>query len=314
MNILNRPLVSIITPCYNGEEYLDRYFDSILKQTYPNLELIFVNDGSSDKTEEIALSYKSQLESRGIQYTYLYQDNAGQAAALNRGLKLFKGDYLTWPDSDDTMTPDCIEKKVDYLESHSELDMCICKGISVLDDASNKQVGILERVPPKDKETFFEDLIYIKNVFFVPGGYMVRSTKIDSSIKQREIYAGPGGQNAQLLLPVSYDGKIGYLNESLFVYYIRDNSHSHGNTTARELQQVFNYETIILETLKLCNNDVYHKYALSVMSYYSKWQYGISIGLKDKQQLKLCFRKYSKYGSPSIKERIKYLIKCLTYR
>ena len=55
-------LVSIVSPCYNGESYLDRYFKAILKQTYRPLELILVNDGSTDKSEEIILSYKEQLE------------------------------------------------------------------------------------------------------------------------------------------------------------------------------------------------------------------------------------------------------------
>jgi len=77
------PLVSIITPCYNGESYLERYFNSVLNQTYSNLELIFINDGSIDRTEEIALSYQNIFEQKGIRYVYLYQENAGQAAALN---------------------------------------------------------------------------------------------------------------------------------------------------------------------------------------------------------------------------------------
>lgn len=67
---MTKPLVSIITPCYNGEAFLKRYFESILNQTYPNLELIFINDGSTDRTEEIALSYRERLEKRGITYIY----------------------------------------------------------------------------------------------------------------------------------------------------------------------------------------------------------------------------------------------------
>ena len=134
-----KPLVSIITPCYNGEKYADRYFQSVLNQTYDHLELIFVNDGSTDRTEEIALSYKKELEEKGIQYTYLYQDNAGQAAALNNGLKIFHGEYLVWPDSDDEMTPDSIEKRAAFLESHPDLGIMRSNGITVNDATGEKR-------------------------------------------------------------------------------------------------------------------------------------------------------------------------------
>lgn len=69
------PLVSIITPCFNGEAFIDRYFQSVLSQTYPNIELVFVNDGSTDQTETIALSYSSKLAAKGIIFKYLSQDN-----------------------------------------------------------------------------------------------------------------------------------------------------------------------------------------------------------------------------------------------
>ena len=66
------PLVSIITPCYNGENYLERYLDSVLEQTYDNIELILVNDGSNDKTSEIANRYKSKFADNGYVYIYIY--------------------------------------------------------------------------------------------------------------------------------------------------------------------------------------------------------------------------------------------------
>jgi glycosyltransferase involved in cell wall biosynthesis len=92
--------VSIITPCYNGESFVSRYLDTILNQSYNNLELILVNDGSTDQTEAIVMSYKPKFKEVGIEFIYMYQEHAGQAAALNQGLKIFTGDYLTWPDSD----------------------------------------------------------------------------------------------------------------------------------------------------------------------------------------------------------------------
>ena len=178
----NNPLVSIITPCYNGESFLDRYFHSILDQTYPNLELIFINDGSKDRTEEIALGYREALESRNIKFIYKYQDNAGQAAALNNGLKLFTGDYLIWPDSDDVMTADNIEKKVSFLENNPEFGFCLCKSESFYEGEPDRKGIVLEKNDAVTNIDFFEDLLKIKSVF-IPGAYMVRTNALDECIK-----------------------------------------------------------------------------------------------------------------------------------
>lgn len=87
-----------------------------MNQTYKNIELIFVNDGSTDKTEEIVLGYLPAFRQEGMKLIYKRQANAGQAAALNEGLKWFSGEFLTWPDSDDYLDPLSIEKRVDFLE------------------------------------------------------------------------------------------------------------------------------------------------------------------------------------------------------
>lgn len=105
------PLVSIITPCYNGENYVTPFIKSVLLQSYNNIEFIFINDGSTDNTEKIVLDYEPEFKERGIKFKYIYQENQGQATALNNGLKIFTGDYLTWPDSDDILHPDNISKE-----------------------------------------------------------------------------------------------------------------------------------------------------------------------------------------------------------
>ena len=111
---MNSSLVSIVTPCYNGEKYLSRFLESILNQTYSEIELILINDGSNDGTERIVQGYRQSFSAKGIRFLYEYQKNQGQAAALNRGLKLFTGEYITWLDSDDEIMPDFIKKKVDF--------------------------------------------------------------------------------------------------------------------------------------------------------------------------------------------------------
>ena len=135
-------LVSIITPCYNGEKYLDRYFNSLLEQTYPSVELIFVNDGSTDNTEKIALEFGEKLREKGYDFTYIYQENAGQSAAINQGLKIFKGEYLNWMDSDDYLPDDSVEKRVSFLEDNPQIGLVVGRSV-VVDDINYKQIGLI---------------------------------------------------------------------------------------------------------------------------------------------------------------------------
>ena len=68
-------LVSIITPCYNGEKYVEKYLNSILNQTYTKIEVIFINDGSTDNTERIVKNFIKRFEKKGIKLIYIYQEN-----------------------------------------------------------------------------------------------------------------------------------------------------------------------------------------------------------------------------------------------
>lgn len=103
-----KPKVSIIIPVYNGENYLKEAIDSALNQTYNNIEVIVVNDGSIDNTEEIALSY-------GKKILYYKKSNGGVSTALNLGIKKMSGDYFSWLSHDDLYLPEKIETQINYL-------------------------------------------------------------------------------------------------------------------------------------------------------------------------------------------------------
>ena len=236
MSRVNKKLVSVISPCYNGESFAERFFENILEQTYPNIELIFVDDGSADKTGEIARAYIPRFKDRGYELIYIYQENAGQAAAVNKGLKIFKGEYLMWTDSDDLLDADNIAKKVAYLESHPECDYVMCRGRVVNDSDISKKTGELKRVQPQGEDDMLTDLILEKNVVFTPGVYLVRGEAFLAVNPEREIIESRLGQNWQLLLPLAYKCKCGYIKEELFSYIVRDDSHSRQEKT---LDQVF---------------------------------------------------------------------------
>lgn len=107
------PKISVIMPAYNAEKYIGEAIDSILCQTYADFEFIIINDGSSDRTEEIILSYNDS----GIVYVK-NKKNLGVTVSLNRGLELAGGEYIARMDADDISMPERFEKQVAYLDLH----------------------------------------------------------------------------------------------------------------------------------------------------------------------------------------------------
>ncbi|KRM84214.1 hypothetical protein FC35_GL000469 [Limosilactobacillus coleohominis DSM 14060] len=101
----DNPLISVIIPVYNVRNYLNKCLESVLQQTYKNLEIILVDDGSTDGSENIVEEY-SQKDSR---IKVIHQVNGGLSRARNTGLDVMKGSYVTFVDSDDYITPDYVE-------------------------------------------------------------------------------------------------------------------------------------------------------------------------------------------------------------
>lgn len=107
-------LVSIIISAYNADKYLSQTLDSVINQTYSNIEVIVVNDGSSDQTLEVANRY---LNTRVKVVT---QENKGQDAALNNGYRHSTGDYIKFMDSDDLINPEMIERQANVLKGSDD--------------------------------------------------------------------------------------------------------------------------------------------------------------------------------------------------
>lgn len=105
-----QPKISIVIPAYNASNYLAEAIDSALAQTYPNVEIIVVNDGSTDDgaTERIALSYGDKIR-------YFSKENGGSSSALNMGIANMTGEWFSWLSHDDLYMPEKLEKQVQYL-------------------------------------------------------------------------------------------------------------------------------------------------------------------------------------------------------
>lgn len=311
-----KPLVSIIAPCFNGERYIARFLDSILHQTYPNIELILVNDGSTDRTEKIVESYIESFEKENKKLHYLYQDNAGQAAALNNGLKHFSGDYLSWLDSDDEILAEFIEKKVLYLENNRSCMYCYGKAIEVNENDPDHIVRTYGNRNRFGRYDFFEDVIFFKNVFF--SGYMARVEAFDKVISNREIYCGAGGQNAQILLPMSwYYGEPGYVEDSIYKYYVHNDSHSHSqNTSEKIIAQLHRYEKILTSTIEGIEDEDARKYLEIIRKHYAKLRFGNALDTKSASLIRRYYKELKQENANGFRDfmlYIKYTQKCIRH-
>lgn len=123
------PLISVIVPVYNVEKYLAQCLDSILEQTYRNLEIIVIDDGSTDRSSEICDCYAKKDE----RIIVIHQDNRGISAARNVALDIMNGDYVAFADSDDWLEKDAYRIMFDML-CNFDLDMVFCTANVVEED------------------------------------------------------------------------------------------------------------------------------------------------------------------------------------
>lgn len=117
----SQPIISVILPAYNAERFLREAIDSVLNQTFVDFEFIILNDGSTDKTEEIILSYKDPR----IRYVK-NEKNLKLIKTLNKGVDMARGKYIARMDADDISLPDRFEKEVTYLEAHPDVAVVSC--------------------------------------------------------------------------------------------------------------------------------------------------------------------------------------------
>ena len=125
------PTISVVMPVYNGEKYLVEAIDSILNQTFKNFEFIIINDGSTDDTEKIILSYKEQ------RIIYVKNEvNLKLIKTLNKGIDIAQGKYIARMDADDISMPNRFELQIDTFEKNIGIDI-VCSKYLLLEQNGN---------------------------------------------------------------------------------------------------------------------------------------------------------------------------------
>lgn len=245
-------LVSIVTPVYNGEQYLSQMLDSVLHQTYPDIEMILVDDGSTDGTVRMAQSYCEKFAAKGYGYRVVRAEHRNASAALNGGLVYVTGEYLIWPDSDDYLEPESVRRRVEFLQEHPQY-ACV-RSLSYYFDAKtgDRSEKADEQRGDLKKQDLFWDVLELKT-FVCCGCYMLRTKDFFAVYPMRRIPEYEVGQNFQMLLPFLYRHACPTIEEELYGVAVREGSHSRRTLTqAQEEKKYRDYEKLVDEIAENC--------------------------------------------------------------
>jgi len=209
------PLVSVIVPVYNAEPFLDRCVTSILNQTYPNIEILLINDGSKDSSKEICERF---AHSENAIY-FIDQKNAGVGAARNRGLKVAKGEYIAFVDSDDWIHTRYIEILTAVLIDH-DADLAECDKLYTHEVVAEHPIENAEPKIFNKQDAIARSLTY--GIWGVP--YRMFSKKAIGSIQFKE---GIIAEDAYFTFEVlSRTNKMGVVDEKLYFYFHNSQSYT----------------------------------------------------------------------------------------
>ncbi len=248
----NAGRVSIVTPVYNGETHLAKMLDSVLAQTYPDVEMILVDDGSADGTVRAAQNYSEKFEAKGYGYRIVRVEHKNASAAINQGLPFVSGEYLIWPDSDDYLEPESIRRRVDFLRQHPQyacvrsLSYYFDEETGTRSEKADEQRGDLKKLD------LFWDILESKT-FVCCGCYMLRTKAFFEVYPKRRIPEYDVGQNFQMLLPFMYRHQCPTIEEELYGVAVREGSHSRTVLTqAQEEKKYRDYEKLVDEIAENC--------------------------------------------------------------
>lgn len=197
-------MVSIIICCYNATSFIDRCFNSLLSQTYKHLEIILVDDGSTDRSYEIASSYKQHFEVQGMRLVLLKQNNQGAGYAAAHGLLHATGDYIICFDIDDYLYPESISKMRNFLVENPEFSVVRTNGYKTkeFNNLNTAQLFITEESEKKNTNIFRNLMLGTTNNW--AGSYMVRASVLWTRYPTHKILASRYGQNLQILAVATY--------------------------------------------------------------------------------------------------------------
>ncbi|MDR2648920.1 MAG: glycosyltransferase family 2 protein [Clostridiales bacterium] len=241
-------MVSIVMPCYNKGLYIGEMLESIINQDWDDIELILVNDGSTDNTSEVIESYIPRIKARGYKLRITDQANAGCRAAVKTGLAQVTGDYLCIIDPDDVLSPQYVSAMAGWLSRRPEYDFVSC------DSATIENLDGIDVIRPfyshgLDGAGTLTPEYYLTHLYFkATWNYMIRKLYFDRCrILDMFETSGRGSYEPPVMIPLSVNkGRMKHFSAPLYFYRINDG----GLSQTRNLAQADAYWTDYHQTIE----------------------------------------------------------------
>lgn len=210
---MKNELVSIIVPIFNTEKYLDRCLKSLLQQTYKNIEIILINDGSTDSSLQICKKYVKHYKN----IILIDSSNNGVSSARNQGIKKANGKYIVFVDSDDEITKDAVNIMYKKIQCE-DVDVVISNYAIVNKDGTKKTNKNNKMIKYKD---FLDFISY--NMLWGPANKIVKRSKIKTLFDENISI----GEDALFWCENFKNCKYSYIDTITYYYYMNDNSAMH---------------------------------------------------------------------------------------
>lgn len=207
---MKQPLVSIIIPTYNRGRSLLKTLESVVKQTYKNIEIVIIDDGSTDDTRNVVDKFIK--ENDGYEIVYIYHENQGVSISRNTGIKASSGEYICFLDSDDEFYSQKIEKQISKIVSEYA-DLCIAETKTYFKEQNKYKIS---KFPSNLTDVVLD---YIKlNVFIHTSAYLIKKELILSNkLAFREKCSW--GEDVEFFLKIMLESKkICFVNQALHIY------------------------------------------------------------------------------------------------
>jgi glycosyltransferase involved in cell wall biosynthesis len=226
---MNQPLVSVIIPNYNYANYLREAVESVLSQTYKNIEIIVVDDGSKDKSAEV-------LQEFGDKITVIFQQNAGVSAARNNGVANSKGEYIAFLDADDVWLAEKIEKQIKLFSEDKTLGL-VHVGVQDIDGNGNNLDVHLDGL---SGEVSHEFLLLNRAVVLGGGSGLMITRKAFNEVDGFDLRLSTSA-DWDLFYQISSRYQVGFIEEILLKYRIHG-SNMHSSVRVMEHDMMLSYE------------------------------------------------------------------------